>query len=202
MGNFSKKVMESREYAEDWIQAAEAALTHVESALMMADRDGAKTDSPEGVRYIKISDTMANELSSGIRMVLDGDGGCDLFGTDYKGVETSKREHKAIEIDGPTLSLFPVDLCGERDVNIYKTIVYRAKKPDVCILAMEAALIKIRAQSNIIIYRVRPSLEPVYNGDEYIYHQCRCRLTTIPDLTHEQWDDIGIKKEGEEVVIV
>ncbi len=71
MGNFSKKVMESRESAEDWLQAAESALMYVESVLMEAERDGAKSDSPEGARYIKISDTMANKMSSRIKRILD-----------------------------------------------------------------------------------------------------------------------------------
>ncbi len=213
MRNFSKKVMESREYAEDWLQAAESVLMCVRSILAESDKRWGKSEPTEGTGYTRVPETLANKLFSKIN-ILDsvdfahesrmGDGRIDKIiqraGTDYRGLETPNREHKTIEIDGPTLSMFPMDLCGERDVNIYKTIVYRGKSPDVCILEMEAALNKIRAQSDIIIYRVRPSLEPVYNGDEYIYHQCRCRLTTVPDLTHEQWDDIGIKEEGADIM--
>lgn len=49
----------------------EAAYLHqLAEALKNTPREGEKSDTPEGARYIKISDTLANNISNNLEMAV------------------------------------------------------------------------------------------------------------------------------------
>lgn len=57
---------------DEFVINMEMALREVCAIFDQADRDGANEDTPEGVRYIQISDTLANRISSKLKELLNG----------------------------------------------------------------------------------------------------------------------------------
>jgi hypothetical protein len=57
---------------DDHVINIEMALKEVCALFDQADREGADKDVPEGVRYINVSDTLANQISSKLKELLNG----------------------------------------------------------------------------------------------------------------------------------
>jgi hypothetical protein len=92
---------------------------------------------------------------------------------------------------------------------VYRTFSYRGRDPETLIRYADEKIKKIEEQAclraravlpsstPIILWRARPKMVTVLNEDEStVAFGVRFRLTTIPQLTEEQWDDLMLTPES------
>ena len=116
---------------------------------------------------------------------------------------------KVIHIDGPPFGYVEALEDGAERL-VYRTFLHVGREPYTLILKLNEKIEEVERQvclraeaigrKPIILWRKRPSLIAQRNEDgSTVAFLAHFRLTTIPQLTTEQWEDLDPQMEGSSI---